>query len=761
MAVNNGQDASEEILNDAFLSRTTNTSTTGKLDLRNADSADVEDVQGKINELLSGKNSSDTKNAQQDARLDSLESSLPLSNFNAAVEPAASNDTAEGYSLGSYWYNAVKGHLYICTDAAEDAALWNDINVVKIKDWTATTKYLQNETVLNDGVIYRAIATFTSGATFDEGNWEAIGAAGGGGGGSLSTFYSETFEEFTDGSEFPCLDGGTIGGGTLITSFVSIEETEPLAGDKSIKFTIPSSGTGKYCLIHSSLQIPVPRYARNGKCVLRFVADGTADYGDISLFLWDTTNGETIKDKDGNTLFINPRANIGNTLYFNTNGTEALQWGAYINRDNTGATLVIDNVEIQGNPDKNIDINRVVQSLSRSGNDGRAITANVESIPFGTGTDSANGWTYGADGSSPTTGNYYSVKSSNSVVSFSSGILSDATALAEIVLFKNGMAYRRISGHNSADGNHKAVTFISELGEFSKGDKLAIVSPVSFTLGTASSYHYLNIVETASSNNVIVAGTNDKLALESWSLGVSQNIGTAWENLIFDTPSSNNVGNIVSYNTGTGVFNVSRSGFYLPTIIANVNTLNNYAYIKIRNISDSKDYLYEYRHMENRQGFLNKSFPVFFEKGKDYAVQAQVDGTPTDYLAGYTQFSLVEFSSEELIYMYLQESNNRTSDGTEYMTTESIDGKPVYERVYRVASDITTDATVIDTIDTGLEVLDSVNYVTTYYNLYSSPPSQNNRSYITYDSSNGKIEAYLTVNKIGAGTTFKIRYTKP
>ncbi|MBC96413.1 MAG: hypothetical protein CME63_01580 [Halobacteriovoraceae bacterium] len=666
MAVNNGQDASEEILNDAFLSRTTNTSTTGKLALRNADSADVEDVQGKINELLSGKTSSDTKNAQQDARLDSLESSLPLSNFNAAVEPAASNDTTEGYSLGSYWYNAVKGHLYICTDAAEDAALWNDINVVKIKDWTATTKYLQNETVLNDGVIYRAITTFTSGATFDEANWQAIGAAGGGGGGSLSTFYSETFEEFTDGSEFPCLDGGVIGGGTPIASFVSIEETEPLNGDKSIKFTIPSSGTGKYCLLDSSLQIPVPRYARNGKSALRFVADGTADYGDISLFLWDTTNAETIKDKDGNTLFINPRANIGNTLYFNTNGTEALQWGAFINRDNSGATLIVDNVEIQGNPDKNISVFNSSSIISESAelvaNDGSSLT-------FNTGTN------YVAPNIS------YSQKGEYLIGSFSfrngnGGAVTGTAGFVKVNL-PNGYEYDTskmqsvtggifdVGGGRGGDGSENLM--VSPVGDTSlrfimeDGGSLAVSDLIADYVITVS-FKVPIKGWSDKEDNVIVAGTNDDaLDRKTFHRSSNQSIPNAtWTTIVLDSADSQNVGGHVEYDTGTGVLSVNTSGWYDTVVSAKFSSFTNYGYVDFYNVEAGVSIHYGQRRFSSEEGVIKSPRTVYLEAGKTYLMRCYQDSGSNLNIHGNvaTTYMSINYnpSYKETILMYLDES---------------------------------------------------------------------------------------------------------
>ena len=50
MSTSNGQPADENTFNNAYISRTTDSDTIGKLDLNNADSANVTDVQQTIND---------------------------------------------------------------------------------------------------------------------------------------------------------------------------------------------------------------------------------------------------------------------------------------------------------------------------------------------------------------------------------------------------------------------------------------------------------------------------------------------------------------------------------------------------------------------------------------------------------------------------------------------------------------------------------------------------------------------------------------
>ena len=52
--------------------------------------------------------------------------SLPFNNYYATTAPGATNDSAEGYSVGSKWYNSVTKETYVCSDATEGAAVWDD-----------------------------------------------------------------------------------------------------------------------------------------------------------------------------------------------------------------------------------------------------------------------------------------------------------------------------------------------------------------------------------------------------------------------------------------------------------------------------------------------------------------------------------------------------------------------------------------------------------------------------------------------------------
>jgi hypothetical protein len=139
-----------------------------------------------------------------------------------------------------------------------------------------------------------------------------------------------------------------------------------------------------------------------------------------------------------------------------------------------------------------------INSIGLSGNDARAITATTESIPFdGTGF----GWTSGADGSTLTNGNYYTVQKSNSIIYIDLGVVASTNAVRYINIYKNGAAGKTLTSYSAQ--NVYRGGYVSYEGEFAVGDKISFSPDTALTLANGAT-HYLRIVERP---NSLVVGT--------------------------------------------------------------------------------------------------------------------------------------------------------------------------------------------------------------------------------------------------------------
>ena len=52
----------------------------------------------------------------------------PLNNFAGTTAPVVTNDSSQGYSVGSLWLITSTGKLYVASSVAVGAAVWNLLN---------------------------------------------------------------------------------------------------------------------------------------------------------------------------------------------------------------------------------------------------------------------------------------------------------------------------------------------------------------------------------------------------------------------------------------------------------------------------------------------------------------------------------------------------------------------------------------------------------------------------------------------------------
>ena len=64
--------------------------------------------------------------------------------------PGVNNDTTEGYSVGSLWYDTTNDKAYICLDATDGAAVWKEITASGSSSYTAVATLASDQATAAD-----------------------------------------------------------------------------------------------------------------------------------------------------------------------------------------------------------------------------------------------------------------------------------------------------------------------------------------------------------------------------------------------------------------------------------------------------------------------------------------------------------------------------------------------------------------------------------------------------------------------------------
>lgn len=87
----------------------------------------------------------------------------PKSVYSATAAPLVSNDTTEGYGVGSVWADTTNDRAYICLDSAEGAAVWKEITpTATIDGLVAQVETLSDQVSAMAGTLISLSATVTT-----------------------------------------------------------------------------------------------------------------------------------------------------------------------------------------------------------------------------------------------------------------------------------------------------------------------------------------------------------------------------------------------------------------------------------------------------------------------------------------------------------------------------------------------------------------------------------------------------------------------
>ena len=658
MSVNDNTPVNAANTNAAFLSRKEDSDTVGKIDLKDSGSANVIDVQQVINDNIgdisqnatdidtntTNISNNDTDISNLDTRVGDNEtdiitinntlplkadlvggkiptSQLPtsameyLGNWNASTNTPTlidgTGDNGDVYrvsvagsqDLGSGSISFAVGDWVIYNGTVWEKSL-NSSEVISVNSKTgvivldaddiaeSTTKFwdLKNnrdatvDPTINDdsGDNYAIGSTWfnkTTGilyvlqdASVGAAVW--IVASGSGGGGSLDFFYTENFET-------------TVAADLTVTGTWTRADntTTPISGDSSIKMTQASGSDGAQ-VTAGNIALDLNQKDTTISLQGRYLYDGNNN--EIDFVIYDVANSKVLS----RTLL--PASDAAKTfrVLANTLSTTAnIKWYFEVMTENIGAILEFDNIEGRINPLPTVE-SIEVNSVMLEGNDARAITANTEDVHF---SGSGNGWTSVGDT------HFYTVQDTNSVIEINAAVAVTVSGSLGLLLYKNGALYKRID--NRASTTLFSGGYISKEGEFGLDDTLSIRISLSKTIGGSTSTHYLNIVETAISANVVFEGKTSAFDTNAYT-PVTEGFGTlssadfTWritgDNLFIQgrlvagttsatearlyLPTGYTVKNIITQPTSAGTFSRASTG---PANQMNVIIDGSESYIKL------------------------------------------------------------------------------------------------------------------------------------------------------------------------------------
>lgn len=220
-------------------------------------------------------------------------------NLEATTNPTATDDSASNYSIGSLWYNRNFSQLFVCEDATATAAVWaantQKNNLTASSDPAAgddsadgyvNGSFWYNTT--NDTLFICEDNTATAAV------WQSI--AGGGGGAdtrALDIFFQEDYEtnapaSLSSGNSADFGDSGTLQG-TLANETVS-----PLAGTRSAKFTQAAGSLNDWIKFNDSA-ITLDTKQINQTVTVRFYGEYDGNAADL-LFVAEDQLGTNLTE---------------------------------------------------------------------------------------------------------------------------------------------------------------------------------------------------------------------------------------------------------------------------------------------------------------------------------------------------------------------------------------------------------------------------------------------------------------------------------
>lgn len=395
MSVNNGAPADETTFNNAYLSRLSDSDTIGKIDLANADSANITDVQSTINDQRTDIDQNRADIDTNDTELADHESRISINETDiAAIQgdyvDLDTNQTIAGEKTFSGTTTTIQGDLIVEGDTFAEATLdVTDKNITVNNggsDATSEGAGLTVERVGTDGsLIYedtldnkfklgslgseeeisaivkdtlvnlQALVSPSSSNLYfatdtlehfrsDGTSLQALGSGGGGGG--LDTFHTESFET-TVAADWSTGNSATfLTAGSGLVGALSDETTTPIAGDSSLKYVSAAVSINDW-IASPTYDLDLKQRGNDIGLNFYFTLPTDATY---EVVFWDVTNSAKLNSVLDTVIQSDGRIRYSSSVFIPDTCTQYKYGFHSIIENGAGHTLIVDDFEFSTNP---------------------------------------------------------------------------------------------------------------------------------------------------------------------------------------------------------------------------------------------------------------------------------------------------------------------------------------------------------------------------------------------------------------------------
>ena len=193
-------------------------------------------------------------------------------------------------------------------------------------------------------------------------DWVEVGSGGGGG---LDVFYSENVDDLPNVTSFDKGNNASFMGGGTMAGTLSFEEINPISGLRSLKYIQAASGSLNDYFASDFIDIDPKQQGKTCGLTLYFNYNG--DNGDGRFVVFDATNNQEISNQLALVENTGGQASRYSLSFTVPPSCNQIRWGYQVLVQNSGADLLVDDVEMSSDPFVSKEITKLA-SLSLGGN---------------------------------------------------------------------------------------------------------------------------------------------------------------------------------------------------------------------------------------------------------------------------------------------------------------------------------------------------------------------------------------------------------